>query len=330
MAIWYTHDVYCFYSTRCNIPGSCWWPTPFADFCRFANIPFLAYYTHLLYQQHDLSTNGGSNRQLIQKKPPTPTCRSNSECKKLKNSICVKGSCKCKIGFYRISGKGQCKACLDHPPASKKLECVQRTPAPTPLPTTPLPTLSQEELDCRSKGFKSVGLCIASTFLQLSAQDCEPDAALIYDVDLDNTPLTGTIPSEIGLLTKLYYLSLSNTTLKGTIPTELGKLSNELGKLSLDNNGLTGPIPTELGQLVNLRSLDLSSNRLSGPIPTVLGQLNQLRTLLLGENQLEGSIPTELGLLTKLQVLGGLYNNYPTGGVIDTFCRDPVAERFCY
>ena len=80
----------------------------------------------------------GSFRHLSQKKPPTPTCRANSDCKKLKNSICVKGSCKCKIGFYRSNRNRQCKVCLDHPP-SKNLECVRRTPAPTPLPTPFLP-----------------------------------------------------------------------------------------------------------------------------------------------------------------------------------------------
>jgi hypothetical protein len=56
-----------------------------------------------------------------------------------------------------------------------------------------------------------------------------------------------TIPSEIGLLTKLTYLSLENAELTGTIPTTIGELT-ELEYLSFSSNSaLMGAIPSSIG-----------------------------------------------------------------------------------
>lgn len=62
----------------------------------------------------------------------------------------------------------------------------------------------------------------------------------------ENDGLTGTIPTEIGLMTSLEILDLSSTTLlTGTIPTELGLLSN-LRSVDLGFSALTGAVPSEL------------------------------------------------------------------------------------
>jgi Leucine-rich repeat (LRR) protein len=81
--------------------------------------------------------------------------------------------------------------------------------------------------------------------------------------------LTGSIPSEIGILTNLTGLSLYNNQLTGSIPPEIGNLTN-LESLSLWGNcysieytteinlsisGLTGEIPPEIGNLTNLNRL---------------------------------------------------------------------------
>jgi len=48
-------------------------------------------------------------RQTVPITKPTLVCTSDSYCSmKLENSLCVDGSCSCKTGFYRSSGKGQC------------------------------------------------------------------------------------------------------------------------------------------------------------------------------------------------------------------------------
>ena len=85
-------------------------------------------------------------------------------------------------------------------------------------------------------------------------------------LDLRAKGLDGSVPAELGQLSKLTYLNLRTNQLTGEIPTELGNLSN-LRVLNLNGNALTGPIPTELDSLTNLRVLNLHSNELSGTIP---------------------------------------------------------------
>ena len=92
--------------------------------------------------------------------------------------------------------------------------------------------------------------------------------------------------------------------LTGSLPPELGTLSRlrwlEIG----GNTGLTSPIPAQLGDLTNLESLILQANRLVGSIPAELGRLTSLRDLALGTNvALSGQVPPELGNLVDLRAL---------------------------
>ena len=59
---------------------------------------------------------------------------------------------------------------------------------------------------------------------------------------LSSKGLHGSIPAELGDLTKLRDLRLSSNSLAGSIPVEMGNLSN-LQYFLLDNNGLTGEVP---------------------------------------------------------------------------------------
>ncbi|CAB9521181.1 LRR receptor-like serine threonine-protein kinase At4g08850-like [Seminavis robusta] len=115
--------------------------------------------------------------------------------------------------------------------------------------------------------------------------------------------LTGTIPTEVALLTKLTTLWLSSNDLTGPIPTELSRLT-ELITLDLDFNQLTGPLPTGLGSLTELTHLCFWDNDLTETIPTQFGYLTALNNLWLSQNRLTGTIPTELSQLSNLY---GLY-----------------------
>ena len=114
--------------------------------------------------------------------------------------------------------------------------------------------------------------------------------------------LTGPIPPELGNLSELRVLALSGNNLTDSIPSELGNLS-ELRGLSLSSNNLTGPIPGELGDLSNLGWLWLSGNDFSTSIPPELGKLSNLTFIRLGNAGLTGPIPGELGRLSNLTTL---------------------------
>ena len=140
--------------------------------------------------------------------------------------------------------------------------------------------------------------------------------------------LTGPIPPELGLLTRLQSLGLSDNGLSGPIPPELGRL-RRLQTLKLNNNYLSGAVPSELGQLTRLQHLDLADNwlvslppeigqldclrkldmvdNLLWTLPPELGQLSNLTHLFLGGNHL-AVLPPELGQLSNLRWLG-LYSN---------------------
>lgn len=129
--------------------------------------------------------------------------------------------------------------------------------------------------------------------------------------------LSGSIPAQLGNLTKLTTLELGKGSLTGSIPSELGSLSN-LTMLALYSNNLSGPIPSGLGSLLDLTTLALGSNDLSGPIPAELANLTSLTTLELYGNQLSGPLPTVLTSLTNLTDLN-LSNNDFTGSIPSSY-----------
>jgi len=135
----------------------------------------------------------------------------------------------------------------------------------------------------------------------------------LTELNLISNQLNGSIPKEIGNLSNLRYLHLSSNQLSGSIPQEISNLS-KLTELSLSSNQLSGSIPPEIGNLSNLTKLRLSSNELSGSIPPEIGKLKMLTSLYLENNQLSGSIPPELGNLTSLVSLW-MFRNQLSGSI---------------
>lgn len=110
----------------------------------------------------------------------------------------------------------------------------------------------------------------------------------------------GAVCNEEGLVIKIY---IPQTNLKGTMPRELGLLT-KLEFLALHYNEVTGTLPSELQLLTNLDNLALHSNQLSGSIPSWIDQLTLLRVLGLGYNYMGGTLPSAIGTLTSLVTLG--------------------------
>ncbi|GMY24428.1 uridine kinase-like protein 3 [Fagus crenata] len=119
--------------------------------------------------------------------------------------------------------------------------------------------------------------------------------------------INGTIPSELGKLKTMVSLDLSNNMLIGPLPHILGCLT-KLTHLFLDSNQINGSINPIIGDLKLLILLDLSSNEISGMIPNELTQLTQLQNLSLASNRLSGSLPPDMKDLLSLSVLDLSYN----------------------
>ena len=136
---------------------------------------------------------------------------------------------------------------------------------------------------------------------------------VVTKLELEDNNLTGTLPSEIGNLTRLGVLTLQSNSLSGEIPEEIGNLTS-LWSLDIAGNSLSGEIPSEIANLTSLMFLTLSFNSLSGSIPSEIWNLTRLELLNLGSNSLSGSIPSEIGNLTRLDILG-LSDNSLSGSI---------------
>jgi Leucine-rich repeat (LRR) protein len=136
----------------------------------------------------------------------------------------------------------------------------------------------------------------------------------LIDLEISFNPgISGSLPQELGNLTKLTTLSLQSCSYSGPIPHTLSNLIN-LTFLALNGNQLTGTIPSGLGALTQLYWFDLSINNLTGSLPVSTTSLDghgldQLQNALhfhLYNNSLSGSIPPELGGTTTGRPLRSL------------------------
>ncbi|XP_061367173.1 cuscuta receptor 1-like [Gastrolobium bilobum] len=89
-------------------------------------------------------------------------------------------------------------------------------------------------------------------------------------------------------------IDLSYNKLTGSIPSELGNLS-KIRALNLSYNYLTGKIPATFSSLVQIESLDLSFNKLSSKIPPQLNELTSLEVFSVAYNNLSGATPERKG-----------------------------------
>ena len=106
--------------------------------------------------------------------------------------------------------------------------------------------------------------------------------------------LTGSLPREIGQLTKARYIDLSFQGFTGTLPTEIGALKSAK-YLSLYGCHFSGELPASLGALDQLEYLSAGLNEFSGSLPASLGSLKSIREIHISGNKLSGTIPTDLG-----------------------------------
>jgi hypothetical protein len=150
-------------------------------------------------------------------------------------------------------------------------------------------------------------------------------------LQLESNSSTGTIPTELGRLSRLQHVALRNNEhtginstevgdqtilvvwestfneLTGRIPTERGRLTDLEEFTSWINgeftswiNGLSGTIPSEIGRFARLVEWRTAYSGMSGPISTEIGRLTALEVFLSTDNVHTGPIPTELAGLSRL------------------------------
>ncbi len=136
-----------------------------------------------------------------------------------------------------------------------------------------------------------------------SQSQCDESGSYIR-LELDLNDLSGTLPSEVALMTNLQEINFSKSgslaSLSSTLPSAIGLLAN-LKLLNLRGNDLTGSLTSWIGSLVNLENLDLSINQLSGELPNEIGGMTRLRFWNLAQNSLSGQLPPSIGLMVGLQ-----------------------------
>ena len=92
------------------------------------------------------------------------------------------------------------------------------------------------------------------------------------------TGMSGTIPSELGMLSSLVEFTVSIARLSGTIPSELSGLES-LIQLRLSHNRLTGTIPSELAMLMSLQEIALHNNSITASLPEDICHLPQIEEI---------------------------------------------------
>ena len=140
----------------------------------------------------------------------------------------------------------------------------------------------------------------------------------LESIDRTGSTLRGSLPTQVGLLTKLTMLQVRLNQFDGSIPTHIGRLL-ELNELDVQGNALTGTIPSEIGGVTLLRKLYVEENILGGRLPSEIGLLTNLIDLSFFDNHFQDTVPKEYTNLKQLQVLY-VENNDLTGSVNGIFC----------
>ncbi|CAI5474636.1 unnamed protein product [Closterium sp. Yama58-4] len=128
---------------------------------------------------------------------------------------------------------------------------------------------------------------------------CDPDGT-VNGIVIRDKGISGSICSNIGLLTTLVKIDMANNSLSGSLPTSLGNLAR-LAVFNLQKNRLSGYFPPTLSRLASLQMFDVNTNNLSGPLYYPVGTLSNIKLINVARNNFSGSLPTSIYTLTSLQ-----------------------------
>ena len=155
-------------------------------------------------------------------------------------------------------------------------------------------------------GLQSLGKALVLAQNPLLSGTIPTQLSLLSSVEnlwLFSTQISGTLATQLGLLSSLLDFDVDTTRLSGTIMTQLGALS-ALSTLDVDTTSVSGTLATQLGLLSSLQNLYVFSTSISGTLATQLGTLSSLSYLDVYTTRLSGTIMTQLGALSSLSYLG--------------------------
>lgn len=145
----------------------------------------------------------------------------------------------------------------------------------------------------------------------------------VIQMSLTSNSLGGTLPSELGLLTRLTHFNMYFNSIYGNIPSEYGQWTNNYNMFGLYRNSFSGSIPSELGRMsMMVKDFILGTNELTGVLPSQLGQLTGITSYFyLLTNNLCGEIPVEVAAMNSANGGKVAYQyNIESGNSFGTLC----------
>ena len=133
--------------------------------------------------------------------------------------------------------------------------------------------------------------------------------------------IKGDVPPQIGNLSNLEVLVLQRNFELGSLPAEIGVLS-KLKTLKIIQYGVPGPVPFQLTNLTNLEELSLHDTEFTGTFPADIGNLTKLKSLIVTAN-MTGQLPAQISTLPELDYLYLRYNSF--SGPIPNLSNIPVS-----
>ena len=97
---------------------------------------------------------------------------------------------------------------------------------------------------------------------------CDNNNQYVEEIYIPNSNVTGTLITEIGLLTRLKNIDMSENELTGTIDASMFAQMPYLEVVHLGGNRIGGQIPTALFELPQLKNVNISHNLFTGILPT--------------------------------------------------------------
>ncbi|KAL1203465.1 putative LRR receptor-like serine/threonine-protein kinase [Cardamine amara subsp. amara] len=128
--------------------------------------------------------------------------------------------------------------------------------------------------------------------------------------------LGGSVPIELGSLTKLVGLYFGQNNLRGKLLSSLGNFTS-LKFLGVASNNIEGDIPDDIARLTQIVDLELSMNNLSCVFPPAIYNLS-LEDLSISFNSFFGSLRPDFGNLVPNTRFLYLEGNYFTGAIPKT------------